>query len=400
MKILLLAPHPFLQERGTPLAVDLLLRTLSEFGHDVDVLTFHEGQDVSYPGVTIERIRGAGWIRNVRPGFSWKKIVCDMFFFAAVWRRTWRRRHDLIWAVEESAFMARLVTALRGVPYVYDMDSSIAQQLEERTRAFRLMRPLLQRIEASAIKNARGIVAVCDALEELARSCGAAKTTILRDVPLTPPAESGEGADTDNEDIRATLKTTGELFLYVGNLEAYQGIDLLLESFALARADELDAHLVVIGGTPHDIEHYTTRCTQLQLIECVHFLGPRPVAALMHYLCQADVLVSPRTKGNNTPMKLYSYLSSGVPVLATDLPTHTQVLDSRVALLAAPEPMPFSEAMRRLSRDENLRRGLGEAARALVAERYSLENYRSALGEFLAGLNDEAAAPTRELTRG
>jgi hypothetical protein len=50
MNILLLAPHPFYQERGTPIAVDLLLRVLAERGEQVDVLTYHEGEDRAYPG--------------------------------------------------------------------------------------------------------------------------------------------------------------------------------------------------------------------------------------------------------------------------------------------------------------------------------------------------------------
>ncbi|MCX7007397.1 MAG: hypothetical protein NTY53_09155 [Kiritimatiellaeota bacterium] len=56
MRILLIAPQPFYQERGTPIAVDLLLRVLSERGDEVHVATFHEGADVVYPGVTLHRI--------------------------------------------------------------------------------------------------------------------------------------------------------------------------------------------------------------------------------------------------------------------------------------------------------------------------------------------------------
>ena len=42
----------------------------------------------------------------------------------------------------------------------------------------------------------------------------------------------------------------------------------------------------------------------------------------------ADVLVSPRIKGVNTPMKIYAYLNSGKPILATDIESHSQVLDA------------------------------------------------------------------------
>lgn len=46
MKILLVAPQPFYQERGTPMAVRLLAATLCEFGHEVDLLVYHVGADV------------------------------------------------------------------------------------------------------------------------------------------------------------------------------------------------------------------------------------------------------------------------------------------------------------------------------------------------------------------
>ena len=53
--------------------------------------------------------------------------------------------------------------------------------------------------------------------------------------------------------------------------------------------------------------------------------------------------MSPRIKGNNTPMKL-SYLHSGKAVLATNLPPHTQILDNRVAMLADPTPKHMARA--------------------------------------------------------
>jgi glycosyltransferase involved in cell wall biosynthesis len=71
-------------------------------------------------------------------------------------------------------------------------------------------------------------------------------------------------------------------------------------------------------------------------------------------------------KGINTPMKVFPYLHSGLPVLVTDLPTHTQILDDSVAMLAPPEPEGFAEAIVSLARDAELRQRLGEAGRAFV----------------------------------
>ncbi len=179
--------------------------------------------------------------------------------------------------------------------------------------------------------------------------------------------------------LKNALGIAGPLLMYVGNLERYQGIDLLLDSFKLALSQVEAAHLVIIGGAEEHIHHYQQRSQQLGLSNHVHFVGKRPVEHLAQYLEQADIVVSPRTLGDNTPMKLYSYLDSGKALLATDLPTHTQVLTSRVAWLAAPNASEFSQGIVHLIQNPHLREQLGEEARALVAQNHTYEAFSSKL---------------------
>jgi hypothetical protein len=105
VRILILAPHPFFQPRG-----------------QLDLLTFHEGENVAIPNCRIHRIARPPWIRKVRAGFSLKKVVCDIVMFVKSVRMVRRNRYDLIHAVEESAFIAAAIQRLTGSPYVYDMD--------------------------------------------------------------------------------------------------------------------------------------------------------------------------------------------------------------------------------------------------------------------------------------
>ena len=78
MRILLLAPHPFFQQRGTPIAERMLLQVLTAAGHEVEVLTFPEGDDPGIPGCRDPpRPPLPPGARGVRPGFSPKKLVCD-----------------------------------------------------------------------------------------------------------------------------------------------------------------------------------------------------------------------------------------------------------------------------------------------------------------------------------
>ena len=383
MKILLLAPHPFYQDRGTPIAVRLILQVLSERGDSVDVLTYHEGEEIRLPNVNIRRICRPPLVRNVPPGPSWKKLVCDAFMLAALIPMVIRTRYDLIHAVEESVFMARAARLLRRTPYVYDMDSSMAQQVVEKFRALRPLSALLGWFEARAIRGAVAVVPVCDALAELAGKRGARKIVILRDISLLSPPWAPAPAG-----LTPAARDGGITFMYVGNLETYQGMDLLIESFAAVVARRPDARLVVAGGAAGDIRKYRRKADDLGVASLVEFLGPKPLSMMGTLFETADVLVSPRIKGNNTPMKIYSYLDSGKPIVATDLPTHTQVLTPEVAALARPDREDFARAMLSLAESPELRARIAAAAKALAQSHYSFPVYRRTL----CGLYDELGA--------
>ena len=174
----------------------------------------------------------------------------------------------------------------------------------------------------------------------------------------------------------------GPVAMYVGNLESYQGIDLLLEGFRHTLNRVPKAKLVIVGGRDADIAHYRGRAQRLGIDRSVVFTGPRPIGILPELLRQADVLVSPRLKGLNTPMKIYSYLDSGSAVLATRLRTHTQVLDDGMAYLVEPEPVAFGRGLAELMADPELRARLASSAKAYVQREHTPEAARRKLEAF------------------
>ncbi|MBK8020917.1 MAG: glycosyltransferase family 4 protein [Chloroflexi bacterium] len=390
MKILLLAPQPFYQERGTPIAVKLVLDELARRGDVVDVVTFHEGQDVALQGVRLHRIPRLSFIRNVRPGLSWQKLVCDVFVALLAIRLCLKTRYTVVHAVEESAFIALFLKLLWGVPYIYDMDSSLAEQVVEKNGRLALLAPLLRRLERLVVRRALVVVPVCDALRDTVEACAARSVFVLYDVPI---ASNGSADGETQENLRETIggrATDGLLALYVGNLEPYQGIDLLLDAFAVARRDAPELTLAVIGGRADDIARYRARSQELGLDSGVHFLGPRPVGQLASYLAQADILVSPRISGRNTPMKIYSYLESGKPILATRLSTHTQVLDAHSALLTDTTPRAFGAGFTRLAQDAVLRESLGATGRQYARDKYSHARFQQTFHDLMERVQEES----------
>ena len=88
------------------------------------------------------------------------------------------------------------------------------------------------------------------------------------------------------------------------------------------------------------------KAAKLDITRRIIFTGEVPPHDVPLYIAAADILISPRLSGTNTPLKIYSQLKSGKPLVETDLWTHSQVLNDSLAVLAAPKPIPFADAIR------------------------------------------------------
>jgi glycosyltransferase involved in cell wall biosynthesis len=159
--------------------------------------------------------------------------------------------------------------------------------------------------------------------------------------------------------------------LYTGTFEVNQGLDMLLQAVQPVVAEVPEVVFVLVGGEEEQLRSVEERAGQLGVRPHVRLVGRRPPAEMSSYMGMAQVLVSPRKVGSNTPLKIYSYLQSGRPIVATDLPTHTQVLSADEAVLVEPSPEAFAHGILAVLRDPALAASLGESGRRLVEERYS-----------------------------
>lgn len=199
MKVLFLAPQPFYQERGTPIAVGLAVRSLCELGHNVDLLVYHEGRPFDCPGLRLHRIPRVPGVHHVRPGFSGKKLICDVFMFFKALSLARRLRPDVVHAVEESVFMALAIRWLFRIPYIYDMDSSLPDQIVERYPHAGLLLPVLRRFMVPAFSCALLIAPVCEALVAGIPEEEAGRIVLLRDASLL----DGEADAKDDRPVRS-----------------------------------------------------------------------------------------------------------------------------------------------------------------------------------------------------
>jgi len=380
LRILFLAPQPFFEVRGTPLAVLHMTRALASLGHSVDLLTFPQGEPVLVEGVRHFRSPRLP-VGRVKAGPSLAKMALDVpFLVEAAWRLRFGG-YDVVHAVEEAAHLIAPFARWFGVPLVMDVDSSIPDQLRYSGFATRgLLLRLAEALERHALQNSAAVITVCASLTDgvKARAPGLPVFQV-EDPPLVTP-----GATPAPEAVDALRRelTLGPwpVVLYSGNFEPYQGVELLLE--ALAHVAQVQ--LLLMGGGPHDVARMKAEARARGIGERTIFSGQRPPSELPLFLALADVLVSPRAKGQNTPFKVFTYIASGKPLVATRIPTHTQLLDDTTAFLVEPTPRAVAAGLEAALDDPEEAAARARAARELVEREYSVERYREKIARAYA----------------
>jgi glycosyltransferase involved in cell wall biosynthesis len=339
-----------------------MVRALAAQGHEVELLTYPRGDDLPIAGVRHRRSLSLP-VGRVRAGPSLAKLALDVPFMAAAWWRMAVGRFDVVHAVEEAAHLAAPIARLLRLPLVVDVDSSIPAQIRE--SGFATRGPLLwaaDALEGHALAHAAAVVTVCASLSDGVRArVPQARVFQIEDPPLVgapaPPAEIAA--------LRASLGLDARpVVLYSGNFERYQGVELLVDAGALVPG----AQFVFMGGEPDQIAALRARAGRDAT--CV-FAGKRATTELPAFLGAAAVVASPRITGANTPFKIYTYLASGRPLVATRILTHTQLVDDGMAWLVEPTPAGLASGIQAALADPAEARRRAQRGVDLIAREYS-----------------------------
>lgn len=392
MRCLVIAPQPFFTPRGTPFSVYYRTLILSELGADIDLLTYGQGADPDIPNVRIFRTPRFRWLGSVRTGPSMLKAFHDMFIAARAVGLLIRNRYDVVHAHEEAVFICRFLKPIFRFKLVYDMHSSLTQQLTNFDYTdSKIIHYIFRKLEKTSINSADAVITICpDLANYVSKIISDSGRHYLIENSIHEPVKLKTSSSTEiahNWDQKPFERPDNSfLFVYAGTLETYQGIDLLIEAFASVVRKRPDAFLLIVGGSGPQVDHYRDKTNALGLDDHCHFTGTVSQHLAQDYMRSADALLSPRTEGTNTPLKIYQQLASGIPLIATNIFSHTQVLNDEVAFLAEPEVDAFSDAMIAVMADRQKAAKRAQNAVRLYEEEYSRENYVRKLDTMLQGL--------------
>ena len=377
MKLLLIAPQPFFTIRGTPIAVRELISAITKLGHSVDLLTFHLGEDIQIPNLTIYRNKlFSKLIKSIPPGFSVKKFILDLVILPKALFMIIKHKYDVVHCVEESAFFIALFRWIGPFKFVYDMDSDIPKQLTESNKIKnKLLLNCIKKIEKHAINKSDCVITICPVFTDKIKKLNPNKKVFqLEDVSIKDDIKPQQ-----NNNEKKTI-------LYTGNFQKYQGVELLINGFIKISGKHPKAELLLVGGEPSEIETLKNKYPSNKIT----YAGKRPLAEMPDYLEKADILVSPRAIGENTPFKIYSYLASNKPILATDIISHSQILTNEEnALLVEPKEEKIAQGLEKILNNEPFSEKIANNAKILFQENYTKQCYENKVKNYLNYMEDK-----------
>ncbi len=382
-KVLFIAPQPFFQWRGSPIRVSFNARALAELGYQVDLLVMPMGEDRVIPGVRLLRIPNVLGVRDLPIGPSRLKAFYDVFLYVYALGLAIRHRYDVIHGVEDAGPIAVIAGRLTGARVVFEKHSDPGSYRKGWAR--NVVMWLYRRVEAFSIRKADAVIGTGPALVEEARRV---KADVVAHHIFDIPSSLTEAVPERVEAIRRAWQENEarQLVVYVGSFAVYQGIDLMFEAMPRVVQQNPRARFVVIGGTSEEIAERKRWLTKRGIDGAVVFPGKIPPDDLPSHLAAADVLLSPRSAGNNTPLKLLDYLKAGRAIVATDHEANRLILDDTCAVLVEASPPAYAEGICRLLSDVALRERLGRCGRRKVEAQYNFAEFKRRLAACYAGL--------------
>lgn len=167
---------------------------------------------------------------------------------------------------------------------------------------------------------------------------------------------------------------------YVGALNHWRRLDLLLDAFARLAPKHPRAHLLLVGDGP-DRAAIQAGLEEKGLAARATLTGRLPHEEMPAYLSALDVAVLPHSNLYGSPMKLFEYMASACPIVAPCLPPIASIFRDEGAgvMFAELDGTALERELDALLLDDARRTALGQAARKLALSRYTWDVHAETL---------------------
>ncbi|GAB6082647.1 glycosyltransferase family 4 protein [Desulfuromonas carbonis] len=370
MRILMLAPTPYFSDRGCHVRIYEEARVLRRLGHEVRIVTYHLGRNLD--DIPTERIPAVPWYRKLSAGPSWHKPYLDILLLFKAWQVARRFRPDLLHAhLHEGAFVAALLKPVLRLPVVFDCQGSLTGELLDHrfVRKGSLLYRGFHLLEAWICRRADAIVTSATPTAELLRAdfaVPAARITAVVDGVDTGDFRHHPGQHDLERELG--LPPAKQVVVFLGAMNEYQGVDLLLDVIKALSARRQDFHFLLMG---YPESAYRERAVALSIAGLVTFTGKIPYDQAARYLSLGQIAVSPKLSRTEANGKLFNYMACGLPAVVFDTRINREILGDTGLYAEFGDAEALTNTLETLLDDPEQGRHLGRMARQRALAEHS-----------------------------
>jgi len=368
--VLVVAPTPFFSDRGCHVRIIEEIRAAEREGYRATVVTYHVGNDVE--GLPTYRSLNVPWYQKLSAGPSIHQFYLDALLLWTGLRACWRDKPTLIHAhLHEGVGIGKVLSVLFGVPLVGDLQGSLVGELVQHNfipkkglvhRLFRAAeRWLIRWPDHLVLSSDRATEGVAE-LDELT-----VPTTVLDD----GVDENAFLPEAEGENLREQLglPTDKTLVGFLGVLNEYQGVSVMLRAAKIVTEKHPDVVFVVMGYPK--VDHYRGVAAQLGIGDQVMFPGRIPYTQARDYLAACDIGFSAKADVTEANGKLLNYMAVGLPIVATETRVNRSLLADTALYGQVDHEQSLADAVCRYLDDPALAQEKAQAGRRRVIDELS-----------------------------
>ncbi|QQR60712.1 glycosyltransferase family 4 protein [Candidatus Uhrbacteria bacterium] len=355
MKLVYVANSRFPSEKAQSDQVMAMCRSFALLGHEVTLLVpdrkpvQHEDPFIYY---------------GVEPSFSFKRLPCiDGIRWMWLGRiGLWIQTSTFLWSLRKELRRLKPDVVFSRELYVFGVPGIPGKRVWE----------------SHALHHSWWATKIAKSLDTIVTLTKASKDRLVESgVDAARIAVESDAVDPkmferkyDRSEVRRELGIDADTYvcLYTGKfttMNMSKGLDESIEAIDRLAKKGKKILLLAVGGTPQELERYSVKADT-----SVRLLGHQPQATLGKFYAAADLLLMPFPYTEHyayymSPLKLFEYLMSGVPMVATDLPSVREIVSEASAFIAKPGDIDSleTEIQKAIDRPDEARQKALEAKR-------------------------------------
>lgn len=333
------------------------------------ISTYHIGNEID--NILTYRILDIPWYRKLSAGPSIHKFYLDILLILRTISAVKTFKPDIIYAhLHEGAFLGKIIANIFNLPLIFDYQGSLTQEIvdhnfiKQNGVSYRIFRFIENYIDKSA---------------DLIFASSTVSAEKLRDSSISVPVfVLDDGVDShvfrpiDDPDIDLELPGDALTIVYLGLLNTYQGIDVMLEAIKILAEYREKFHFLIMGYP--NVEYYRQLAKEKNIDSFITFTGRIPYTESAMYLSLGDIAISPKISRTEANGKLLNYMACGLPTIAFDSLINRQILGEYGIYAEWNNPESLARSIMDLADNPNQRNYLSHHLRERAVETFSWEH--------------------------